>query len=295
MEITLARLQKLVSRKAPIVGIPRPAEKPFAVERPRLAGLIEGLGACQISLNAHLEILAPARHYKVYSLDMRRWAEAYKTLQSWAARQRVKREAPKLSVVDRRKAELLKKIATTERKARQLSVCRPHNPVLETGENASEYERQQWAAWVSQKPMRRKIGRLATAHGLIDGYVPSAVIRQPRKLYEALAALTSHGVTKYGELHTTSRREKPTEAEYLKHLYQYVGRGTLTACPQYGAAFQSNPYRRQDWRTPEHIQEDRLNYCQRVREWRNAQETVNWLRAQLVSFEDCQEVGNDLP
>ena len=43
MEITLARLQKLIDGKAPIVGIPRPTEKPFAVERARLAGLIEGL------------------------------------------------------------------------------------------------------------------------------------------------------------------------------------------------------------------------------------------------------------
>ncbi len=73
MEITLARLQKLIDGKAPIVGIPRPTEKPFAVERARLAGLIEGLEACEISLNAHLEIHARARHYKLYGLDMRQW------------------------------------------------------------------------------------------------------------------------------------------------------------------------------------------------------------------------------
>jgi hypothetical protein len=33
MEITLSTLQKLVGKKAPIVGIPRPDGKPFAVER----------------------------------------------------------------------------------------------------------------------------------------------------------------------------------------------------------------------------------------------------------------------
>ena len=184
MEITLAELQKLVSRKAPIVGIPREAEKPFAVERARLAGLIDGLGTCQISLNAHLEIQAPARHYKVHSLDMQRWTDAYKALSSWAKRQRVNRESPKLSAADRRKSELLRKIASAERKARQLAVCPPYNPVLEIGESASEFERRQWTAWVSQKRMRRRIGTLATAHGLFQGFVPGAGIRQPRRLYD---------------------------------------------------------------------------------------------------------------
>jgi len=283
MEITLARLQKLIEGKAPIVAIPRPSEKPFAVERAKLAGLIEGLAACEISLNAHLEIQAQARHYKLYSLDMRQWGNAYKMLRAWAVRQRAKREAPKVSAAERRKLELLRKITIAERKASQLAVCPPSNPVLESGDTASDYERQLWAAWVSQKPMRRKIGRLATAHGLIHGYIPEAVIRQPRKLYEALSSLTGRNVTKYGDLRTTSRSEKPIEAEYLKHLYSFVA-----------GAFQSRPYRRQEWRTPEHIREERLNYCQRMRDWRNAQETVNWLRAQLVSFENSKEDGNGL-
>ncbi len=283
MEIPLARLRKLIESKAPIVGIPRPTEKPFAVGRTRLAGLIEGLEGCEISLNSHLEIQAPARHYKLYSLDMRRWTDAYKTLRVWAARQRAKREAPKLPATERRKSELLRKIAVAERKVRQLAVCPPYNPVLEMGETASDYERQQWAAWVSQKLTRRKIGKLATAHGLNRGHIPEAVIRQPRKLYEAFISLTRRSVTKYGDLHSTSRSEKPIEAEYLKHLYAYAG-----------GAFQSEPYRSQEWRTPEHIREERLNYCQQMRDWRNAQETVNWLRAQVVSFENCQEDANGL-
>jgi hypothetical protein len=283
MEITLARLQKLIEQKAPIVGIPRPAEKPFAVERARLAGSIQGLEACKISLNTHMEIQGQARHYKLYSLDMRQWATPYKMLRAWAARQRAKRKAPKVPATERRKSELSRKIATAERKARQLAVNLPYNPVLEMGETGSDYERQQWAAWVFQKPMRRKIGKLATAHGLVHGYIPDAVIRQPRKLYEALCPLTGRNVTKYGDLRTTSRSEKPIEAEYLKHLYMYAG-----------GAFQPKPYRRQEWRTPEHIREERLNYCQRMRDWRNAQETVNWLRAQLASFENCQEDGNDV-
>ena len=281
MEITLAELQKLVSRKAPIVGIPRQAEKPFAVERARLAGLIDGLETCQISLNAHLEIQAPARRYKVHSLDMQRWTDAYKALRSWAKRRRVNRESPKLSAADRRKSELLRKIGSAERKARQLAVCPPYNPVLDFGEGASEYERRQWAAWVSQKPIRRRIGTLATGHGLLHGYIADAVIRQPRKLYDGFLSLTKRNVTRYGDLRTTSRREKPVEAEYLKHLYEYAG-----------GAFQPKPYCRHEWRTREHIKEERLAYCQRMRDWRNAQETVNWLRAQLVSFENCQEDGN---
>ena len=284
MEIALASLQKLVSRKAPIVGIPRQDEKPFAVERSRLAGLIDGLATCQINLNAHLEIQAPARHYKVHSLDMHRWTDAYKLLSSWAKRQRVNRESPKLPAADRRKSELLRKIASAERKARQLAVCPPYNPVLDFGECASEYERRQWAAWVSQKSMRRRIGTLATAHGLFHGYVPGAVIRQPRRLYDGFLSLTGRNVTRYGDLRTTSRCEKPIEAEYLKHLYGYAG-----------GAFQLKPNRRQEWHSAEHIKEDRLNYCQRMRDWRNAQETVNWLRAQLVSFENCQEERNGLP
>ncbi len=296
MEITLKALQKLAGNKAPVVGIPRPGEKAFAVERARLAGLIEGLGKCEISLNSHLEIQAHLRHYVLYCLDIQRHTDPYKMLRSWAARQRVKREAPKLSRDERRQSELLRKIAIAERKARRLWVCRPYNPVLEFGEAASDYERQQWAAWVGQKPMRRKIGRLATAHGLIHGYIPEAVIRQPRKLYESLAALTGQHLAKYGEIRTTSRSEKPTEAQYLKHLYEYVGRGCLSACPEYGAAFQSKPYRSQEWRTPEHIRQERLSYCQRMRDWRNAQETVNWLRAQLASFDSAtQEDSHDLP
>jgi hypothetical protein len=283
MEISLARLQKLIEQKAPIVGIPRPTEKAFAVERARLAGLIEGLPDCEISLNEHLEIRAQARHYSLYCLDMRQWDSNYKMLRAWAARQRAKREAPKLSATDRRKSELLRKIAAAERKACQIEPCRPYNPILESGESAGDYERQLWAAWVSQKPLRRKIGRLATAHGLTHGYIPDAVIRQPRKLYEAFCSLTGRNVTKYGDLRTTSRSEKPIEAEYLKHLYSFVA-----------GAFQSKPYRRQEWRTPEHIREERLNYCQRMRDWRNAQETINWLRAQLVGFENCQEDRNDL-
>jgi len=146
--------------------------------------------------------------------------------------------------------------------------------------------------------MHRKIGKVAKAHGLIHGYITDAVIRQPRKLYESLAGLTGLNVTKYGELHTTSRREKPTEAQYLKHLYEYVGRGSLAACPEYGAAFHSKPYRSEEWRTPEHIREERLSYCQRMRDLRNAQETVNWLRAQLASFDSAtqdEESGDDLP
>jgi hypothetical protein len=298
MELTLTTLQRLAVRKAPIVGIPRQGEKPFAVERARLAGLIEGLEKCEISLNSHLEIHAPARHYTLYGLDMQRHSHAYKMLRSWAARQRAKREAPKLSRDERRKSELIRKIAVAERTARRLWVCRPFNPVLEFGDPAGDYERLQWAARIAQKPMRRKVGKLATAHGLIHGYIPDAVIRQPCKLYESLAALTGLNVTKYGELRTTSRREKPTEAEYLKHLYEYVGRGSLSACPQYGAAFQSKPYRSQEWRTPEHIRQERLSYCQRMRDWRNAQETVNWLHAQLASFDSAtqdEESGHDLP
>jgi len=151
------------------------------------------------------------------------------------------------------------------------------------GESVSEYERQQWAAWVSQKPMRRRMGTLATAHGLFHGYVPEAVIRQPRKLYDGFLSLTRRNVTRYGDLRTTSRRPKPIEAEYLMHLYEYAA-----------GAFQSKPYRRQEWRTNEHIKEERLNYCQRMRDWRNGQETVNWLRDQLVSLESRQEDGTGL-
>jgi hypothetical protein len=205
MEITLERLQKLIDSKSPIIGIPRPTERPFAVERVRLAGLVEGLEACEITLNAHLEIRAQARHYKLNGLDMRRWTDSYKTLRAWATRQRVRREAPKLSTTARRKSELPRKIPIAERKARQIAVCPPYNPVLETGDTASDYERQQWAAWVSQKPMRRKIGKLATAHGLIHGHIPEGVIRHPRKLYEAFCSLTKRNVTRYGDLRTTSR------------------------------------------------------------------------------------------
>ncbi len=284
MEIPLSTLQKLVGKKAPIVGIPRPVGKPFAVERATLAGLIQGLESCEIKLNAHLEIEAPSRHYMLKSLDMQRQAAFYRMLRAWAARLRAKRAAPKLSREERRKADLLRKIAIAERKADQMRVhYQPYNPTLESGEKAGDYEREQWAAWIAQKPTRRRIGTLATAHGLNHGYVPQAVISRPRHLYEALAGLIGHDVRKYGELRSKSRGEKPTEAEYLKHLYEYAAH-----------AFQSNPYQNREWRTPEHVRKDRLDYCQRMRDWRNAQETVNWLRAQLSSFDGAKEEGDDL-
>jgi hypothetical protein len=133
--------------------------------------------------------------------------------------------------------------------------------------------REQWAGWYAQKPLRRKIGHIAVAHGLTHGQVEIG-IRDPRKLYQALSALTGQEVRKYGELRTTRRSEKPAEDEYLKHLYKYAGYG-----------LKSKPYRSKEWRTPEHIRQERLNYCQRMRDWRNAQDTINWLRAQLESFE----------
>lgn len=283
MEITLSTLQKLAANKAPIVGIPRLDGKPFAVQRTTLAGLIVGLETCEISMSTHLEIQGQRRYYKLVSLNMQRWDASYKMLRAWATRQRVKKAAPKFSREEQRKSELLRKIANSERKARRIWVSRPHNPVLELGDIAGDYERQEWAAWVAQKSLRRKIGKLATAHGLIHGYIPDAVIRESRKLYERLSALTGHYVTKYGELRTMSRSEKPIEAQYLKHLYEYAG-----------AAFQSKPYRHQEWRTPEHIRQDRQNYCQRMRDWRNAQETVDWLRAQLLNFDASQESGNEV-
>lgn len=274
MEITLENLMALARRKAPIVGVPRPGDKPLALSRAILSGLLTGLTACQITLTNELEIHAEGRHYRLRSLDMRRGSEHYKSLKAWAARERMKKATRHLSREERRKAELLRKIAVAERKAKRMAIhYRPYNPALESGEAACDYEREQWAAWYAQRPMRRKIGQLAVAHGLTHGFVRIGII-DPRKLYQALAALTGQEIWKYGELRTTRRGEKPSETEYLKHLYEYAG-NTL----------RSRPYRSQEWRTPEHIRQERLDYCQHVRDWCNAQETVNWLRAQLESNE----------
>lgn len=285
MEITLTKLQRLATQKAPIVGIPRPELKPFAVQRDTLAQLIKGLEVCEVNLTTHLEIKAERRHYRLVGLDMRPWTAPYKALRAWAVRQRAKNNAPRLSRDQRRKADLLRKVAVAERKAKHLKVYSlPYNPALECGRPISEYERQEWARWHAEKPMRRRIGKLATAHGLIHGYVPQAVIHDPRKLYSNLAALTGQESTKYGDLRSRRGHDKPTESEYLKNLYKYAG-----------AAFESKPYRGEDWRTPEHIRQDRLRYCQQMRDWRNAQETVNWLRAQLISFETNQESDDEMP
>jgi hypothetical protein len=274
MEITLENLIALSRLKAPIVGIIRSGQKPFALSRTILAGLLTGLTACQTTLADELEIRAEGRYYRLRPLDMRRGSEHHKTLKAWAANQRKKKATRHLSRDERRKAELLRKIAVAERKASCMAIhYRPYNPALECGESACDYERKQWAAWYAQRPLRRKIGRIAVAHGLTHGQVEIG-IRDPRKLYQALAALTGQEVRKYGELRTTRRSEKPSEAEYLKHLYEYAR-----------SALRSKPYRSQEWRTPEYIRQERLDYCQRMRDWRNAQETVNWLQAQLVSFE----------
>ncbi len=272
IDTTLERLMVLTRQKAPIVGIPRPGNKPLALSRAILAGVLSGLTSCEITFSDELEIRAERRHYRLRSLDMRTGSEHYKILKAWAARERKKKATRHLSREERRKAELLRKITVAEHKAKHMAVCyRPYNPELECGEPATDYEREQWAAWYAQKPLRRKIGRTAVAHGLRHGYVEIG-IRDPRRLYQALAPLTGGEVRKYGELRTTRRSEKPSEADYLKHLYHYAGNG-----------LESKPYRSQEWRTPEHIRQERLNYCQRMRDWRNVQEIVNWLRAQLES------------
>lgn len=279
MKLTLRKLQRFANQAAPIIGIPRQGERPFSFERKRLAGLIDGLESARVTLNGNLEIRAPKRRYVLYSQDVQRHSDAYKVLRLWAARQRVKKEAPTVSREERRKSELLEKIAVAERRANRLEVrYRPFNPALEFGEAASDYERREWAAWVSQKPMRRAIGKLAVAHGLSRGYFPHAAIRQPRKLYEAVSALTGHAPKKYGELHKSRRSAKPSEAVYLKRLYEYAG-------------LQSKPYGSDDWRTPEIIRQERLRYCQQVRDWRNAQEAVRWLRSQLESFDFATDEG----
>jgi hypothetical protein len=283
IEITLERLMALTRQKSPIVGIPRLGDKPLALSRAILAGLLTGLGDCQVTLTNELEIRAEGRHYRLRSLDMRRGSEYFKSLKAWAARERKKKATRHLSREERHKAELLRKITIAERKARRLWVCRPYNPVLEFGHTAGDYEREQWAAWYAQKPVRRKFGQLAVAHGLTHGYV-QAGISDPRKLYQALAGLTGQEVRKYGELRTTRRSEKPSEAEYLKRLYEYAGN-----------AIQSKPHRSQEWRTPEHIRQERLDYCQRMRDWRNAQEAVNWLHAQLGSFETAWPILTAAP
>jgi hypothetical protein len=72
MEITLGTLRKLTTNKAHTVGLIRKQEKPFGAERAGLAGVIEGLETCEISVTAHLEIKAPNRRYTLYCLDMRR-------------------------------------------------------------------------------------------------------------------------------------------------------------------------------------------------------------------------------
>ena len=88
IEITLERLMALTRRKSPIVGIHRPGDKPLALSRAILAGLLTGLTVCQITLTNALEIHTEGRHYRLRSLDMQRGSEHYKSLKSWAARVR---------------------------------------------------------------------------------------------------------------------------------------------------------------------------------------------------------------
>ncbi len=275
--ITLAKVMALTRQKAPIVGIPRPGDKPLALSRAILAGLLTDLTACEITLTNDLEIHPEGRHYRLRSLDMQRGSGHYKSLKAWAAREQMKKAFRHLSREERRRAELLRKIAVAERKVKSMVIhYRPYNPALECGEAASDYEREHWMAWYAQKPIRRRVGDIAVAHSLSHGDV-EAGIHDPSKLYRALAVLAGQEVRKYGELRTTRHGEKPSEAEYLKHLYKYAGN-----------SLESKPYRSQNWRTPDHIRQERLRYCQQVRDWRNAQETVNWLRAQLESFETAQ-------
>ncbi len=138
IEISLEKLIALARLKAPIVGMPRPGEKPLALSRSILAGLLTGLTVCQITLTDDLEIHAERRHYRLRPLDMRRGSEHYKSLKAWAVRERKKKATRHLSRDERRKAELFLKIAVAERKAKRMANhCQPYNPTLECGESAS--------------------------------------------------------------------------------------------------------------------------------------------------------------
>ncbi|HEX5483776.1 MAG TPA: hypothetical protein VFZ08_14225 [Terriglobia bacterium] len=129
MEITLEKLMALANQKAPIIGIPLPGDKSFAVSREILAGLLTGLTACQITLTDELEIRAERRHYRLRALDMRRGSEHYKSLRAWAARQRANKATSRRPREERRKAELLRKITVAERKAKRMAIqYRPYNP-----------------------------------------------------------------------------------------------------------------------------------------------------------------------
>lgn len=277
MKLTLTKLQKLAALPAPVIGISRPGEKPFAFERKRLAALIEGLEAADITLNGNLEICASHRRYVLHSQDVRWGSVTYKMLRSWAKRQRAKCEAPALPPEERQKAELLRKIAVAERKANRAFPCRPYNPALRHPYAVSGYEREEWAAWFAEKPMRRAIGKLAVEHGLLHGHFPHCILHHPRKLYSSLSALTNSRPQHYGGLRNRHRYEKPPIDAYLRHLYLYTGAGLA-----------SKPRVSDEWRAPEIIHQERLRYCQRMRDWRNAREAVNWLRSQLASFDNSQ-------
>src|SRR5579884_582730 len=56
-----------------------------------------------------------------------------------------------------------------------------------------------------------------------------------------------------------------------------------------------NPNAARNGERPTISPQERMSYCQRMRDWRNTQETVIWLRAQLASFDTApQEDDHDL-
>lgn len=318
MSITLARLQRLAAQAAPVIGISRLDRVPFAFERARLAPLLEGLTSARTTLDDQgLRIDAGRRRYTLFSMPMmttRGMNGVRPVLQQWAKAQRAKRAACgghfPVTRDDKRKVELTRQIGIAQRKADKLKPrYRPYNANLDMGREACDYEHNAWVAWVAEKDYRRAIGQIAVRYGLHNGelvYVErkhvSKITRgrvswlrnkvygvgivEARKMYKTLEAWTGHAPRKYGDLLDTARHSKVSQREYMRHLHLYAGGiGAVKPTRVFTYGRMKLDEREHGEIQRERVKRERLEYCQQMRDWRNAMERVNWLKSVLASYD----------
>ena len=225
--VSIAALQRIAHGKAPIVGLARPGERPFATNRGILKGLIEGLTDTNAAagLNGALDIMANGRTYHLLDLgnspDL--CQSVIRPLERWAETQRKARDrkakAPHIPKGQRVPDWLLK---AYKQACRDVDYSRPYKPREffawlhpKTREERYDWEpkseevRADVLSWYKRKAKRKQFARIQA------GYFRN---RDLKALYHTLRAFNI-------SYEPFSKQPKGLrdhgEAEYVRHLSPY--------------------------------------------------------------------------
>jgi hypothetical protein len=285
--LTLGRLQRLASCKAQYVGIQRPGQYPFTLQRRILAQLIEGLPVdTRVELNGKLEISSDSARRR-YALCEHVGQNAYRSdrIKACASfKLRMRRTATKPS--NKVPAWLLKELRQAERqlthsrkpKANPADLFAWLHPVKFRyqqpwelyGQTETEYranERAEILAYYRAKPQRKQLARIAALW--LQGRI---------KLQDVYKRVRQAAFT----LKPLSQQPKAVRdrgaAEFVKHLAYRVGVPT-------------NPL--SAWQPSEWQLDAIRGHNEAWQHWREARERVQYLQRQIPAFEKGEDVSFD--